>query len=889
MANFCFEEAEQTLKKLKTGPAGLSGQDAEERLKTYGKNELEKGKTAGIFKLFFSQFKDFMTVLLIVAAAVSGLIAFLSHDRNDLTDTFIILAIIFLNALVGTIQQYRADKAIENLKKLSASTCKVRRDGKEIVIANEEVTVGDIVLLEEGDVIPADCRVIESNSLTCDESALTGESAGVEKNAKRIHGNNVALGNMSNTLFGSTYVVRGNAMAVVTAVGMQTEMGKIAAMLQGGKATKTPLENSLDKLGKIISAFVLAVTAVIFIMGIFVRDDGILKNFMTSVAIAVAAIPEGLPAVVTIIMAMGVQKMSKKGVVIRKLKSVETLGSCTVICSDKTGTLTQNKLKVVTAFFDGKTRSINDIRGVNAKLLQCMTVCTSVKGDKGNYIGDPTEVALKTCVDAAGYGVDFLRLAELPFTSERKMMTVAADVGGERLSFTKGAPDVLIHRCTHYLTSSGVREFTSADKKAVLNENDIMSDDALRVLCFAYKSYGGKIDEEGLIFIGLCGMTDGLKEGAGAAVEECRGAGVSTVMITGDHVRTALSIAKKLNIASNESEVMTGDELDALEGKALDDAIARCKVFARVSPKHKNVIVNSLKSRGQVVAMTGDGINDAPSIKSADIGIAMGVSGTDVTKSASDMVISDDNFTTIVSAVKEGRRISTNIKKTIQFFLSTNLAEVLAILIASLFLFKFNFLLSTQLLWLNLITDSFPVLALGMEKADDDVMSRPPERAEKSLFSKTSLLSILVYGLFMTAATIGVFTVALNIWGNETATTMTFMTISFLELFQSFNIRSERQSAFKHFFSNKILLITVAVGVLLNVLLCVSPLSVAFGLEKLNAVQWFTAFAVALSILPFGEIFKFVLRLVTRRKMPLFKGYAGVNRKKLIKSKEKSA
>ena len=889
MANFCFEEAEQTLKKLKTGPAGLSGQDAEERLKTYGKNELEKGKTAGIFKLFFSQFKDFMTVLLIVAAAVSGLIAFLSHDRNDLTDTFIILAIIFLNALVGTIQQYRADKAIENLKKLSASTCKVRRDGKEIVIANEEVTVGDIVLLEEGDVIPADCRVIESNSLTCDESALTGESAGVEKNAKRIHGNNVALGNTSNTLFGSTYVVRGNAMAVVTAVGMQTEMGKIAAMLQGGKATKTPLENSLDKLGKIISAFVLAVTAVIFIMGIFVRDDGILKNFMTSVAIAVAAIPEGLPAVVTIIMAMGVQKMSKKGVVIRKLKSVETLGSCTVICSDKTGTLTQNKLKVVTAFFDGKTRSINDIRGVNAKLLQCMTVCTSVKGDKGNYIGDPTEVALKTCVDAAGYGVDFLRLAELPFTSERKMMTVAADVGGERLSFTKGAPDVLIHRCTHYLTSSGVREFTSADKKAVLNENDIMSDDALRVLGFAYKSYGGKIDEEGLIFIGLCGMTDGLKEGAGAAVEECRGAGVSTVMITGDHVRTALSIAKKLNIASNESEVMTGDELDALEGKALDDAIARCKVFARVSPKHKNVIVNSLKSRGQVVAMTGDGINDAPSIKSADIGIAMGVSGTDVTKSASDMVISDDNFTTIVSAVKEGRRISTNIKKTIQFFLSTNLAEVLAILIASLFLFKFNFLLSTQLLWLNLITDSFPVLALGMEKADDDVMSRPPERAEKSLFSKTSLLSILVYGLFMTAATIGVFTVALNIWGNETATTMTFMTISFLELFQSFNIRSERQSAFKHFFSNKILLITVAVGVLLNVLLCVSPLSVAFGLEKLNAVQWFTAFAVALSILPFGEIFKFVLRLVTRRKMPLFKGYAGVNRKKLIKSKEKSA
>lgn len=866
MANFCFEDAGQTLKKLKTSFSGLSSAEATQRISKYGRNELEKGKSTGIFKLFFSQFKDFMTVLLIVAAAVSGLIAFLSKDKNDLTDVFIILAIIFLNALVGTIQQYRADKAIENLKKLSANTCKIRRDGKEIIIPNEELTVGDIVLLEEGDVIPADCRIIECNSLTCDESALTGESASVEKNEKRIHGNNVALGNMTNTLFGSTYVVRGNASAVVTAVGMQTEMGKIAAMLLGGKVTKTPLENSLDKLGKIISAFVLAVTAVIFIMGIFVRDDGILKNFMTSVAIAVAAIPEGLPAVVTIIMAMGVQKMSKKGVVIRKLKSVETLGSCSVICSDKTGTLTQNRLKVVTAFFDGKTRSLKDIRGANDKLLQCMTVCTTVKGDRGNYIGDPTEVALRECADDTGFSLDFVRLGELPFTSERKMMTVAADVGGERLSFTKGAPDVLIDKCTHYLSEDGVRAFSAAEKKAVMDENDRASDEALRVLGFAYKAYDGKIAEDGLIFIGLCGMTDGLKKGVGEAVEECRAAGVATVMITGDHVRTAFSIAKKLNIASDKSEVITGAELDALDGAELDNAILRCRVFARVSPKHKNIIVNSLKKHGKVVAMTGDGINDAPSIKSADIGIAMGISGTDVTKSASDMVISDDNFTTIVSAVKEGRRISTNIKKTIQFFLSTNLAEVLAILVASLCLFKFDFLLSTQLLWLNLITDSFPVLALGMEKADDDVMNRPPERAEKSLFSKTSLASIIVYGLFMTAATIGVFVIALNIWGNEAATTMTFMTISFLELFQSFNIRSERQSAFKHFFSNKILLITVAGGVILNVLLCVSPLSVAFGLVKLSAAQWAIAFGVSLSIIPLGELYKLILRLTTRRK-----------------------
>ncbi|MBD5583566.1 MAG: cation-transporting P-type ATPase, partial [Clostridia bacterium] len=443
-----------------------------------------------------------------------------------------------------------------------------------------------------------------------------------------------------------------------------------------------------------------------------------------------------------------------------------------------------------------------------------------------------------------------------------------------------GAPDVLIKHCTHILVGGAVRELTREEASFLLAENDKMSDDALRVLGFAYKPFNGIIEEDGLIFIGLCGMTDGLKAGVGKAVEECSTAGVATVMITGDHVRTAFSIAKKLKIATDMSEVMTGDELDKLSGNELDDAIDNCRVFARVSPKHKNIIVNSLKSRGKVIAMTGDGINDAPSIKSADIGIAMGISGTDVTKSASDMVISDDNFTTIVSAVKEGRRISTNIKKTIQFFLSTNLAEVLAILIASLVLFKFDFLLSTQLLWLNLITDSFPVLALGMEKADDDVMQRPPERAERGLFSKTSLASILFFGLYMTAVTIGVFVVTLNICGNETATTMTFMTISFLELFQSFNIRSERQSAFKHFFSNKILLLTVAVGIILNVLLCVSPLSVAFGLQKLTAVQWIAVFGLSFSVIPAGELYKLLLRTFTRRKPRYFKHISGSTPKK---------
>lgn len=856
MDNFCFTDVGQTLKKLNTTKDGLSQKEAEDRLRVYGKNELEKGKRAGIVKLFFSQFKDFMTLMLIAAAAVSAVIAFISKDTRDLTDTFIILTIILMNSVVGTVQQYRADKAIENLKKLSSCSVKVRRGGNETTVDSTEITVGDIILLEEGDVIPADCRIIECNNLKCDESALTGESVGVEKSADVLKEKRPALGAMKNILFNSTYVVRGNASAVVTSVGMGTEMGKIATMLEDSKVTATPLEKTLNKLGKVITIFVLAVTALIFILGLCVRGDGILKNFMTSVAIAVAAIPEGLPAVVTIIMAMGVQKMSRKNVVIRKLKSVETLGGCSVICSDKTGTLTENKMRV---------SEVHCADSAGTKLLECMTACSSVKGEKGKYIGDPTEIALRIYADESGFYKSFEKIAELPFTSERKMMSVSADFGGEKINYVKGAPDILIEKCSFIATASGVRAITKDDKRKITERNNKMSDNALRVLGFAYRSYDGLPSEEGLTFIGLCGMIDGLKEGVKEAVAECKEAGISTVMITGDHVRTAFAIAKNLGIAEDMREVISGEELDGMSAEERENAIERCRVFARVSPKHKNMIVKALKKRGKVTAMTGDGINDAPSIKTADIGIAMG-SGTDVTKSASDMVIADDNFTTIVCAVREGRRISANIRKTIQFFLSTNLAEVLAILIASLVFFKNNFLLSTQLLWLNLITDSFPVLALGMEKEDADIMKTPPVRAEKSLFSKTSIASISFFGVYITAVTIGVYAVALGIWGNKVATALTFLTISFLELFHAFNIRSERQSLFKcGIFTNKILLCTVFAGIVINILLAVSPFAQAFGLDGLKVTHWLIALGLALSVIPVGEIYKLFLRLFSRR------------------------
>ena len=857
MQNFCFTGIGQTFKTLNTSERGLTNDEAAARLKEYGLNELEKGKKAGIIKLFFSQFKDFMTVLLIIAAAVSAVIAFISKDTNDLTDTFIILAIIFMNAVVGTVQQFRADKAIENLKKLSSGTVKVIRGGEAVQIDSTQITVGDIALFEEGDVICADCRIIECSGLKCDESALTGESVSVEKSADTIKGNRVALGEMKNTLFNSTFVVSGNAKAIVTAVGMKTETGKIAQMLKDNKPEATPLENTLNRLGKVISGFVLAVTALIFIMGLFVRSDGILKNFMTSVAVAVAAIPEGLPAVVTIIMAMGVQRMSRRHVVIRKLKSVETLGGCSVICTDKTGTLTQNKLSVTQIFC---------ANGAKNRLLQCMTACSSVKNGANGYIGDPTEVALSVYADECGYSNSSTKIAEIPFTSERKMMSVAVTCGSEKLTFSKGAPDILIEHCSFILTPAGVKPITKAERQIVAQECNAMSDNALRVLGFAYRSFDSAICEDGLIFIGLCGMIDGLKEGVSEAVEISRQAGIATVMITGDHVRTALAIARKAGIAQSESEVMSGEQLDNLQPKERDEAIVMCRVFARVSPKHKNIIVKAFKKKGYVTAMTGDGINDAPSIKSADIGIAMG-SGTDVTKNASDMVIADDNFTTIVSAVREGRRISSNIRKTIQFFLSTNLAEVLAILVACLVFFRNDFMLSTQLLWLNLITDSFPVLALGMEREDGDNMKTPPVRAEKSLFSKSSISFIVFFGLFITSLTIGVYAVALKLCDNRTATALTFIVISFAELFQAFNIRSERQSLFKSgIFSNKILLFTVLGGIIVNVLLAVSPLKYAFGLDCLNWKHWLIAFGIAFTVIPVGEIYKLIIRTISRKR-----------------------
>ncbi|MCI8499472.1 MAG: cation-translocating P-type ATPase [Clostridia bacterium] len=838
--------AEQTLEKIKSKASGLSSEEARARLEKNGRNVFKEGKKRSKIALFFAQFKDLMTIILVLAAFLSAVLAFLTKDKNELVDTGILLFIILLNAVVGFLQQYRADKAIENLKKLSTCEAKVVRDGKLIVIDAEELVVGDVIELEEGDRIPADCRILESKDFRCDESTLTGESKPVLKSDCIV--TKKSLADRKNTAHYSTFCVKGSARAVVTAVGMDTETGKIAGMLDQTETVASPLDKLVAKLGKIITVSVLSVAAVLFLGGMLSKRVSFLQNVMNAVAVAVAAIPEGMGAVVTVILAMGVQRMAKANAVMRKLSAVQTLGSCTCICSDKTGTLTQNKMTVeeIATDFSAAEERYMGTEG-QRELLRCMRVCHTVKGDAGAYVGDPTEVSLVEYADRCRVEYACRIVGGVPFSSDRRMMSVLTDKGE---LFVKGGADVVIGKCTRILTPSGERALTISDKAAIESKINAFSSRAMRVLGFA-RGQGGK--EEGLTFIGLAAMLDPPKEGAREAVLSCRKAGIRTVMITGDSAQTAFAIAKRLSIAENESEVLTGDEIDAL-GEDYAAVAKKYTVYARVSPRHKQQIVAALQKQGEIVAMTGDGVNDAPALRAADIGVAMG-SGTDVTKNAAEIVLKGDDFSTLVHAVEEGRNVFFNIKKTISFFLATNLAEVLAVLVVSLFLWKYAFLTSTQLLWINLITDSLPVLALGMERTEG-AMNRPPV-SEKEIFSPPSLLRIGIFGAVQTAIIVTLFVLGVKYWGNAVASTVCFLTLSLLELFHAFNVRCEdRLMRPRDFFANRTLLLTAFIGVAVNVLLVFAPpLRFAFGLQSLNGAQWLAVALCSLSILPVGIIY----------------------------------
>lgn len=855
----------ETFTKLSAGENGLRQSEADERSKTCGENRLPQGKKNGWLTLFLAQFKDLMTLLLIGAAAVSGAIAAVTRDGSDLVDTFIIVFIIFLNAIVGFVQQYRADKAIEKLRSMSEGETSVYRDGSAVKIPSSRLVPGDVIILKSGDVIPADCRIIECENFSCDESSLTGESEAVRKETASLSGNR-PLAERRNMAFCSTFAVSGHAKAIVVCIGKDTEMGKIAQSLTESETPVTPLEKSLNVLGKVISVSVIVVALIVFVTAIFFRSGSLIGSFMSAVAIAVAAIPEGLPAVVTIIMAMGVQKMSKARVVVRKLHAVETLGSCTCICTDKTGTLTKNEMHVEKLLFptgDENTAFVPDMEN----FYVCASACHSVSGDFPNVIGDGTELAIVRYLYKKGKVWKRGNDGEIPFNSDRKMMSVKV---GQR-AYHKGGFDVILNKCNRYSVNGREYELTTQKRREFAGLALEQAKNALRIIGFAYNECRGKIEQDGLVFIAFAGLFDPPKEGTKEAVESCRRAGIRAVMITGDHAATAAAIAGRIGIYGN---VTTGAELDALGGKERRDKICNSSVFARVTPAHKREIVEVLQKRGDVVAMTGDGINDAPGLKKADIGVAMGKSGTDVTKNAADMVIADDDFSTIVGAVKEGRRIFANIRKTICFFLATNAAEVLAVLIATLAFFKLEFLRSTQLLWINLITDSFPVLALGVEKADDDVMSRPPQSAVKSLWNSRSITQIIVFGLIQTALTLTAFIIGLQT-SNAVATTMAFLTLSFLELLHSVNVRTDDLVIKRGFAGNFTLLITVIIGIGTSVALCYIPgLSSAFGLVKLDLTQWLTVALLSISLLPIGDIYKILSRNGKRMTVGEFAGKA---------------
>ena len=846
-------------RKLRTNISkGITEEEAKKRREKYGENKLQEQKKESLFKRFIKQFNDFMIIILIIAAIISAVIAKV-EGSNDYIDSIIIIAIVILNSIMGVIQEAKAEKSLEALKKMSAPVAKVKRDGKIITIKGTEVVPGDIVILEAGNYVPADCRLIKSYSLKVEESSLTGETIPVLKEANTVLNPKSPLGDMVNMAFATTIVVNGHAEAIVTETGMNTNVGKIAKMIIVNEAPETPIQKKLGEVGKTLGVGCLVICAFIFIIGLIKKIEPI-EMFMTSVGLAVAAIPEGLPAIVTIMLSIGVTKMAKKNSIIRKLPAVETLGSSSVICSDKTGTLTQNKMQVI-RIMDIKGEALN---GTADFILELGTLCTDVEIKNENNIkeavGEATEVAIANCAishnkDREELCEKYKRVNEIPFDSERKMMTTIHIVNGKYRVITKGAPDVLLKRCTKCYENGSIVSLDSGKMSKIEGYNNQMANNALRVIAVAYKDYDilpSQIEsstiENNLNFVGLLGMIDPPREGVKDAVSTCKKAGIKTVMITGDHIATAKAIAKDLGILKNNELAITGAELDQISDNELKRNIMNYSVFARVSPEHKVRIVKAFQSTGAVVAMTGDGVNDAPALKNADIGIAMGKNGTDVAKNASDMILTDDNFVTIVEAVKHGRSIYDNIKKAVHFLLATNIGEIVTIFMGLLLGIK-SPLLAIQLLWINLVTDSLPAIALGLEPPDKKIMDKKPRDNRKSIFADGLWGKIFVEGIMLGMLTLISFNIGTNLYGVEVGRTMAFVSLGLLELIHSFNIKSE-ESIFKiGLLENKYLIGAFILGTLLQIIVVIVPgFASVFKLVPLNSIQWL--YIAAISVVP---------------------------------------
>ena len=872
--------AEDVLREQQSDPGGLTGQEAGKRLEQYGPNKLKEARKATLLERFIDQLKDPMLIILMCAAAVSAVTSIISGE--SLAEVFIILIVVLLNAVLGVFQESKAEAAIEALQTMTAATSKVLRDGKTVSLPSAEIVPGDVVVLEAGDAVPADGRLLESASLKIEEAALTGESVPVTKAIEALtapaDGKDVPLGDRKNMAYMGSTVVYGRGRMVITGTGMDTEMGKIAGALAATEEEQTPLQRKLNDLGKVLTKLVLGICVFIFAFNLITAGEfsaqTVLDTFMVAVSLAVAAIPEGLATVVTVVLSIGVTNMSKRNAVIRRLTAVETLGCAQVICSDKTGTLTQNKMTVV------------EHVGEEKLLATAMALCSDAEYGENGATGEPTEAALvnyaasvslkKPDLEAAQPRVD-----EAPFDSSRKMMSTVHAVGEGFIQYTKGAPDEVLKRCTTYWDGTKAQPMTDAKRAEILAANKAMADKALRVLAASMRKWASRPEsdeaaflEQDLCFIGLTGMIDPVRPEVKPAIVECREAGIRPVMITGDHKDTAVAIATELGIIHSPDEAITGSQLDDLSDEELADAITKYGVYARVQPEHKVRIVTAWKKRGAITAMTGDGVNDAPSIKSADIGVGMGITGTDVTKNVADMVLADDNFATIVGAVEEGRRIYANIRKAIQFLLASNMSEVLGVFFATLM--GFTLLNPVHLLFINLITDCFPALALGMEKAEDNVMHRPPRKSTDGIFAGGLGIDVAYQGVLVTVITlasyiighcmeVGYFEMPRGV--SEDGMTMAFLTMSMCEIFHSFNMRSQRGSIFKVHGHNKVLWGAMLGSLVLTTLVLEVPfIANAFGFTPISLPEYLVALGLSIVVIPVVEIVKLIQRSLAKNK-----------------------
>ena len=872
MKEFYKMNIQQTLHETKTSFSGLSENQVFMREKNILKEDFYDEKH-GIVNKFFAQFFDLMIIILLLASIVSIIIGVMQNTHEEIIDGVVILAIVVMNAVFGVVQEYKAEKSLNALKKLTEQEVFVYRDGELKKVSSNELVIGDVILLEAGIILPADCRIIEGFDLKVDESSLTGESLPVYKDCNFVANKDVSISDMKNMAFKGTNVTCGRGKAVVVALGMSTEFGKIAKGIKENGKELTPLQKSIKDVAKVLTFLVLIVAFITFVIEICISPANIMDAFLTAVAIAVAAIPESMPAVITIIMSMGIARLAKQKAVVKRMHAVETLGCCDVICSDKTGTITQNKMTVTSLYFDEHLQEKKFEDNQNFKnLCKYMLMCNDTTYSKGEYIGDPTEVALSNfCAKQKIFKNEidkyYPRKKEISFDSNRKLMSVACKNGQEEIMVTKGAVDCLIKKCKYIFINNTIVGLDAKWLAKIEKANREMSQKALRVIAFAYKDLKNQnFEENDLIFVGMVGMIDPPRKEIFGAVKKCKKAGMRAIMITGDHKDTAFAIAKEIGLASKESEVLCGVELDNMSDDDLEKRINGISVFARVSPQNKVRIVEALKKKGHVVAMTGDGVNDAPSLKKANIGIGMGKAGTDVAKEVADIIITDDNFATIVLAVEEGRKIYQNIQKTVKFLFSANMAELLSLFFVTIFFPQYVFLMPVQILFVNLITDSLPAVALGVEQPEKDLMNHPPRDSKKSLFSDGNGVSIVVLGLVQTLFVVLSYILGLYIWGQFTATTMSFYTLNMIQMFYLASMRTVTPFYKSKPFKNKFFIIAVSFCFLLIGLFAFTPLRAIFGLEKLSFEAWMIILMLCFAMFAVSEIYKFIEKKIIAKK-----------------------